>query len=77
MKFDAPIRLLERSCDPLIEESNIIRENWIDYCSIYSIRSDERPVINMLQCLFILFVNRTKLLNVLIFTIILKSKFIL
>ncbi|KYQ60482.1 hypothetical protein ALC60_00465 [Trachymyrmex zeteki] len=43
LKFDTPIRLLERSCDPLIEEPNIIRENWIDYCAIYSTRSDERP----------------------------------
>ncbi|EGI58853.1 4-nitrophenylphosphatase [Acromyrmex echinatior] len=65
LKFDAPIRLLERSCDPLIEEPNIIRKNWVDYCNIYSIRSDERPepFADLTRCVLMTQVTLYKLLQ--------------
>ncbi|XP_018364928.1 PREDICTED: uncharacterized protein LOC108762430 [Trachymyrmex cornetzi] len=65
LKFDAPIRLLERSCDPLIEESNIIRENWIDYCGKYSTRSDEKPekFADLTRCVLMTEVTLHKLLR--------------
>ncbi|KYN03057.1 hypothetical protein ALC62_06152 [Cyphomyrmex costatus] len=43
LEKDTRISMLERNCDPLIEEPNLITENWIHYCGIYSTKSDEIP----------------------------------
>ncbi|KYN27368.1 hypothetical protein ALC57_03235 [Trachymyrmex cornetzi] len=46
------LRLAQRDCDPLIEEPNFIKNNWTEYCEIYSTRADQKPeaFANVTRC---------------------------
>ncbi|XP_077261269.1 mitochondrial amidoxime-reducing component 1 isoform X2 [Temnothorax americanus] len=46
------LRLVQRDCNPLLEEQNFIRENWTEYNMIYSTKAEEKTeaFANVTRC---------------------------
>ncbi|KYN41753.1 hypothetical protein ALC56_03806 [Trachymyrmex septentrionalis] len=57
------LRLVQRDCDPLIEEPNFIKNNWTEYCEIYSTRADQKPetFANLSRCVLMTTTTLNKL----------------
>ncbi|EGI65169.1 hypothetical protein G5I_06347 [Acromyrmex echinatior] len=57
------LRLVQRDCDPLIEESNFIKNNWTEYCEIYSTKADQKreTFANVTRCVLMTTTTLNKL----------------